>query len=94
VKNIPKAKPTIPSLKGFTYFRISKDYTIPLEHIKTSCLQPMSIYNTLTKGGDNYFNFALINFASMNKTKFHAIPSIYYFFIVFDYWGSIGVATK
>jgi hypothetical protein len=50
MKNIPKAKPTIPSLKGFTYSRISKDYTIPLEHIKISCLQPMSIYNTLTKG--------------------------------------------
>jgi len=94
VENTPKTKPAIPSLKGFTYSRILKDSTIPLEHIKKSCLQPMSIYNSLTDEDDNYFNLALINFAAMNKTKFHAILPFYYFLIVFDCWGSIGVATK
>ncbi len=54
----------------------------------------MSIYNTLTQGGDNYFNLALMNLTSMNKTKLHAIPSFHSFLIVFDCWGSIGVSTR
>jgi hypothetical protein len=87
VENTLEGKPAIPSLGAFTYFRFSEGSIIPLEHIKTSCLQPMSIYNTLTQGGDNYFNLALINFASMNKTKFHAIPSLYSFLIIFDVGG-------
>jgi hypothetical protein len=71
----PEVELAISSLRGFTYFKVSKDFAIPSKHIKTSCLPPMSICNTLTQGGDNYFNLALINFASMNKTKFHAILS-------------------
>jgi len=62
VENTPKVEPTIPSLGGFTYFRFSKDFAIPSEHIKTSCLPPMSICNTLTQGGDNYFNLPLLIF--------------------------------
>ncbi len=58
VENTPE-EPTIPSLGDFTYSRFSKDFAIFFEHIKTSCLQPMSICNTLTQGGDNYFNCAL-----------------------------------
>jgi hypothetical protein len=30
----------------------------------------------------------------MNKSKLHAIPSIYYFLIIVDHWGSIAVVTK
>jgi len=30
----------------------------------------------------------------MNKSKLHAIPSVYYFFIVVDHWGFIAMATK
>jgi hypothetical protein len=94
VENTLEGKPAIPSLGAFTYFRFSEGSIIPLEHIKTSCLQPMSIYNTLTQGGDNYFNLALIHFASMNNTTFHAITSFYSFFIVFECWGSIGVPMR
>jgi hypothetical protein len=46
---------------SFTYFRFSKDFTIPSQHIKTTCLQPMLICNTFTHGDDNHFNLALIN---------------------------------
>jgi hypothetical protein len=54
----------------------------------------MFIYNTLTRGVDNYFNLAFINFTSMNKTEFHAIPSFYSFIIIFNNWGFIGVLTR
>jgi hypothetical protein len=40
----------IPQLGGFIYSTFSKDYVIPSKHIKTACLQPMSICNTLTQG--------------------------------------------
>jgi hypothetical protein len=49
-KTLPKQNLQFLLLKGFTYSKISKDSTIPLEHIKSSCLQPTPIYNTLTWG--------------------------------------------
>jgi hypothetical protein len=49
-------------LGGFIYSIFSKDFAILSKHIKTACLQPMPICNTLTHGDDNYFNLALINF--------------------------------
>jgi hypothetical protein len=51
MENTPKVEPTIPSLGGFTYSRFSKDFAIPSKHIKTSCLPPMSICNTLYTRG-------------------------------------------
>jgi hypothetical protein len=60
VENILKTKPTIHSLGAFTYSRFSKDFAIPSKQIKTSCLPSMFICNTLTQGGDNYFNLAIL----------------------------------
>jgi len=37
VENTHETKLAIPSLGGFTYFRFSKGFVKPLEHIKTSC---------------------------------------------------------
>jgi len=51
MENIPKIELAILLLGDFTYSRFSKDFAIPSKYIKTSCLQPMSIYNTLTQGG-------------------------------------------
>jgi hypothetical protein len=45
-----------------TYFRFTKDFKIPSQHIKTTCLQSMPICNTFTQGDDNYLDLALINF--------------------------------
>jgi hypothetical protein len=94
VENTPEVKPTIPSLEGFTYSRIFKKNCNTFITHKNIIFPPMSICNALTHGGDSYFNLAFINFASMKKTKFHAIPSFYSFFIIFDSWGSIGMPTK
>jgi hypothetical protein len=59
-------------------------------HVYNQCIFTIPLH----KGGDNYFNLAFNNFASMNKTKFHATPSFYFFFIVFYCWGSIGMPTR
>jgi hypothetical protein len=67
VENTPSVEFIVPELGGFTYSRLSKDFTIPLKHIKTACLQPMPICNTLTQGDDNYFNLALIKFAQQTS---------------------------
>jgi hypothetical protein len=92
VENTPKVKLAIPSLKGFTYSRIAKDFTIPLEYIKNhvynQCLSTIPLPRGVT------ITLILSLFTSMNKTKFHAITSFYYFLTVFNYWGSIGVAKK
>ncbi len=47
MENLLGTQLAIPSLGGFTYFEFSEVYAIPLEHTKTSCLEPMSIYNAL-----------------------------------------------
>jgi hypothetical protein len=60
LENTFKAQLTILSLGGFIYFEFSKVFAMPLKHIKTSCLKPLSIYNTFIQGDDKYFNRALI----------------------------------
>jgi hypothetical protein len=45
-------------------------------------------------GAVKYVNRSFIYFVWMNKNKLHAIPSVYYFLIFVDHWGSIAMATK
>jgi hypothetical protein len=52
MENIPEEEHAIPSSWGFTYFRFSKDFAIPSEHLKNhvynQCLYAIPLHKGVT----------------------------------------------